>query len=75
LSLFLLSYRVVSRRRRVLRVARISSLGGGKAFGEKIIILRIKTSSSLLYRSFFLRRRRLVREREREEEERGKRTI
>ena len=37
-------------------MARISSLGGGKAFGEKIIILRIKTSSSLLYRSlsFFL---------------------
>ena len=55
-------------------MARISSLGGGKAFGEKIIILRIKTSSSLLYRSlsFFLRRRRLVRERERERErERG----
>ena len=56
LSLFLLRYCVVSRRRRVLCVARIYSLGGGKAFGEKIIILRIKTSSSLLYRSlsFFL---------------------
>ena len=67
-SLFLLRYCVVSRRRRVLCVARIYSLGGGKAFGEKIIILRIKTSSSLLYRSlsFFLRRRLLVRERERE---------
>jgi hypothetical protein len=47
LSLFLLRYCVVSRRRRVLCVARIYSLGGGKAFGEKIIILRIKTSSSL----------------------------
>jgi hypothetical protein len=56
----------------VLCVARIYSLGGGKAFGEKIIILRIKTSSSLLYRSlsFFLRRRLLVREREREGRER-----
>ena len=55
-SLFLLRYCVVSRRRRVLCVARIYSLGRGKAFGEKIIILRIKTSSSLLYRSlsFFL---------------------
>ena len=28
-------------------VVRIYSLGDGKAFGEKIIILRIKTSSSL----------------------------
>ena len=71
-SLFLLRYCIVSRRRRVLCVARIYSLGGGKAFGEKIIILRIKTSSSLLYRSlsFFLRRRLLVRERERERERR-----
>ena len=72
-SLFLLRYCVVSRRRRVLCVARIYSLGGGKAFGEKIIILRIKTSSSLLYRSLSLflslRRRRLVREREREAKE------
>ena len=70
--LFLLRYCIVSGRRRVLCVARIYSLGGGKAFGEKIIILRIKTSSSLLYRSlsFFLRRRLRLRERERE---RGKR--
>ena len=56
-------------------VVRIYSLGDGKAFGEKIIILRIKTSSSLFISlsfslSFSPTTTTTERERERERKER-----